>query len=152
MWIDRKTDKLPADILNHIVRLAQLGRAVGIHLVITTQRPSSRVILGIIKGEFPTRMAFRAISKHDSNTILGHQGAERLVVTTQMGSVSNLQRNLGIGYVKAGRLATQLEAADIVGPQEGGKTRKVLVRTIEELERMLKAYNEPEPVIDEPSY
>lgn len=220
-WIDRKTDKLPDVILNHIVRLARQGRAVGIHLVITTQRPSSKVIPGIIKDEFPTRMAFRVISKHDSYTILDHPGAERLlgkgdmiftdggkmtriqgvyvddgeivavtrsvgsrqsnghdtpyclpsvedagvensgsggptelhnlddrfeeaarlVVTTQIGSASNLQRNLGIGYVKAGRLATQLEAADILGPQEGVKPRNVLVRTIEELERKLKACN-----------
>ncbi len=83
-WIDRKTDKLPEDILNHIVRLARRGRAVGIHLVITTQRPSSRVIPGIIKDGFPTRMAFRTISRQDSRTIIDTPGAECLAGSGDM--------------------------------------------------------------------
>ena len=226
---DRKSMEIRSDIMSHIVDLAQKGRAAGIHLVITTNRISSKVTSGILKSNFPTRMAFRVTSEYDSYTILDHPGAERLtgngdmilaqgaemiriqgayadagdidaviraigsrqdngkrhdtpyclpsvedagaegfgsggttglhnlddwfeeaarlVVTTQIGSASHLQLKLGIGYVKAVNLTDQLEAAGIVGPQEGAKPRKVLVRTTDELEKKLKAYNDPEWVI-----
>ncbi len=213
---DVKSSKIRRAILSHIVGLAQKGRVAGIHLVVTTQRPSPEVILGVIKANIPTRMAFRVASKQDSYTIIDLPGAERLigngdmifddggemtriqgayveggdidavirsicsrqrcgapyclpsvedagaeisgsgeaadshdmddlfeeaarlVVTTQIGSASHLQRNLGIGYVKAGRLTDHLEAAGIIGPQEGAKPCKVLVRTMAELEKKLK--------------
>ncbi len=226
---DRKSREVRSDILSHIVDLAQEGRAVGIHLVITTQRPSKGVISGIIKANFTTRMAFRVALEYDSYTIIDLPGAERLagngdmileqgaemtriqgayvdekdidaiirsigsqhsdgkihdtpyclpsvedagaensgsggktglqnlddmfeeaarlVVTTQTGSFSLLQRKLWIGYARAGKLLDQLEAAGIVGPQDGAKSREVLVRTIDELEKKLKAYNDPESVI-----
>ena len=226
---DKKSREIRSDIMSHIVNLAQVGRAAGIHLVITTNRISSKVTSGILKSNFPTRMAFRVTSEYDSYTILDHPGAERLtgngdmilaqgaemiriqgayadtgdidaviraiglrqdngkrrdtpyclpsvegagaegfgsggpidmhniddhfeeaarmVVTTQIGYTSYLQRKLGMGYAKAGIVMDQLEAAGIVGPQEGAKPRKVLVRTIDELERNLKAYNDPEWVI-----
>ena len=225
MWGGRKN----GGILNLIVRLAQKGRAAGIHLVITTQRPSPAIITGAIKANFPTRLAFRTATRQDSLAIIDVPGAERLigggdmllecggeitrvqgayvdekdidaviraigsrqcdgkihdtpyclpsvedagaessgsggttclhniddrfeeaarlVVTTQIGSASHLQLKLGIGYVRAGKLTDQLEAAGIVGPLEGTKPGKVLVRTIDELEKKLKAYNDPESVI-----
>ena len=226
---DKKSREIRSDIMSHIVDLAQVGRAAGIHLVITTQRPSREVISANIKSNFPTRMAFRVTSEYDSYTILDHPGAERLtgngdmilaqgaemiriqgayadtgdidaviraiglrqdngkrrdtpyclpsvegagaegfgsggpidmhniddhfeeaarmVVTTQIGYTSYLQRKLGMGYAKAGIVMDQLEAAGIVGPQDGAKPRKVLVRTTDELEKKLKAYNDPEWVI-----
>ena len=225
MWGGRKN----GGVLNYIVRLAQTGRAVGIHLVITTQRPSPAIITGAIKANFPTRLAFRTAARQDSFAIIDVPGAERLigggemllecggeitrvqgahvdekdidaviraigsrqcdgkihdtpyclpsvedagaessgsggttclhniddrfeeaarlVVTTQIGSASHLQLKLGIGYARAGKLTDQLEAAGIVGPLEGTKPGKVLVRTIDELEKKLKAYNDPESVI-----
>ena len=78
-WIDRKTDKLPDEILKHIVCLAQNGGPIGIHLVITTQSVSPRIITGIIKASFATRMAFRVFSKAESKIILDTPGAERLI-------------------------------------------------------------------------
>ena len=208
-------------IMGSIVRLAQKGRAAGIHVVIATQRPSVDVITGLIKANFPARIAFRVSTRVDSNTILDTTGAEkligrgdmlyyagveteriqcgfisndeintitefigeqqgvkksyntpyylpapepeegeggsggmidmkdlderfeeaaRMVVMTQKGSTSDIQRRLGMGYAKAGRVMDQLEAAGIVGPQEGSKPRQVLVTDFNELDTILKAY------------
>ena len=211
---------LQRSIMSSIVRLAQKGRAAGIHVVIATQRPSVDVITGLIKANFPARIAFRVSTRVDSNTILDTTGAEKLigrgdmiyyagvdteriqcgfisndeindltayigsqkgyrkeyntpyylpdpcpedqdgsgaaaldmndlderfveaaelVVNTQRGSTSDLQRRLGMGYAKAGRVMDQLEQAGIVGPQEGSKPRKVLVASPEELEDIIKS-------------
>ena len=196
-----------------IARLAQLARAIGIHLIIATQRPSTNVITGIIKANFPTRVAFKVSSKIDSKIILDGSGAEQLigrgdmlysqgnepvriqcafvdtpeikhitdfigaqraypdayllpeyvgaegesmdldfdpserdsmfreaaeiVVNAQQGSASLLQRNLKLGYNRAGRLIDQLEHAGVVGPFEGSKARQVLVQDITSLDRLL---------------
>lgn len=205
-------------ITTSIIRLAQKGRAAGIHIILATQRPTVDVIIGLIKNNFPARIAFRVFSGTDSKTILDSTGAEkligrgdmfynaganmvraqcayigndeiatltkfigaqegykksfntpyylpeptdksdeggvgalnvndlderfeeaaRLVVTTQKGSTSDLQRRLGMGYAKAGRVMDQLESAGIVGPQEGSKPRQVLIGDIDELELRLK--------------
>ena len=212
--------KVANNISSSIVRLAQKGRAAGIHVIIATQRPSVNVITGLIKTNFPTRIAFRVVSRVDSQTILDAKGAEsltgkgdmlyyagvdtervqcslvsmeeinkitsfignqtgykqcyttpyylpvpesqdgepgggtidmqnldsmfeeaaRMVVTSQRGSTSDLQRRLGMGYARAGRVMDQLEAAGIVGPQEGSKPRQVLVTTFNELEEILSAF------------
>lgn len=212
--------KVANNISNAIVRLAQKGRAAGIHVIIATQRPSVNVITGLIKTNFPTRIAFRVVSRVDSQTILDAKGAEsltgkgdmlyyagvdtervqcslvsmteinkitsfigeqtgykqcyttpyylpvpesqegepgggtidmqnldsmfeeaaRMIVTSQRGSTSDLQRRLGMGYARAGRVMDQLEAAGIVGPQEGSKPRQVLVSTFNELEEILSAF------------
>ncbi|MDT7856972.1 DNA translocase FtsK 4TM domain-containing protein [Rubrivirga sp. S365] len=186
-----------------IARLAQMARAVGIHLVLATQRPSVDVITGLIKANFPSRMAYQTSSKIDSRTIIDGGGAQQLVgngdllymngsrltrlqgpfvsvdeveavsgfisgqegagpyllppmdpagdapdgaagnisddvddlfedaakviVRSQQGSVSLLQRKLSVGYTRAARLVDQLEDAGIVGPFEGSKAREVLV-------------------------
>jgi len=185
-----------------IARLAQLARAIGIHLIVATQRPSVNVITGIIKANFPARIAFRVTSKIDSRTILDSQGADQLIgkgdmlysgrneliriqcafidtpeiekitdfigaqrgyasayhlpefigedggmsldidledrdqlfdeaayiiVRSQQGSASLLQRKMKLGYNRAGRLIDQMEAAGIVGPFEGSKARQVLI-------------------------
>jgi S-DNA-T family DNA segregation ATPase FtsK/SpoIIIE len=184
-----------------ITRLAQMARAVGIHLVLATQRPSVDVITGLIKANFSTRIAFQTASKVDSRTILDANGAEKLlgrgdmlfsnpgfaeplrihgafisgeetehlvefisqqefrtrpietfeknsgesipgfdpasdalykeaielVIRHKQGSVSLLQRRLGVGYQRAARLIDQLEQAGIVGPYDGSKAREVLV-------------------------
>lgn len=192
-----------------IARLAQLARAVGIHLIIATQRPSVNIITGTIKANFPARIAFKVSSKIDSRTILDIGGAEQLIgkgdmlisyngeltrlqcafvdtpevdrvtdfigdqqgypdafhlpefvdekefetksfdaserdslfeeaakllVQTQSGSTSLLQRRMKLGYNRAGRLMDQLEAAGIVGPNQGSKVRDVLVKTEAELQ------------------
>ncbi|MBR1927156.1 MAG: DNA translocase FtsK [Bacteroidales bacterium] len=207
-------------ISTSIIRLAQKGRAAGIHIVLATQRPSVDVITGLIKANFPTRIAFRVISRIDSSTILDSPGAEKLIgrgdmlyyagvemervqcalidseeiskltefigaqqgykksyntpyylpdvdeatedgsgglvdmknlderfeeaakmiVLNQRGSTSDLQRRLGMGYAKAGRVMDQLEAAGIVGPQEGSKPRQVLIGSLDELEKVLEAF------------
>lgn len=191
-----------------LARLAQLARAVGIHLIIATQRPSVNIITGIIKANFPARIAFKVSSKIDSRTILDTGGAEqligkgdmlisyngeitrlqcafvdtpevdnitdfigeqkgypeafklpeyvddkdfeaksvdaadrdqrfleaaRLIVQSQSGSTSLLQRKMGLGYNRAGRLMDQLEDAGIVGPSQGSKPRDVMVKSVEEL-------------------
>lgn len=197
-----------------IARIAQLARAVGIHMIIATQRPSVNIITGVIKANFPARMAFRVSSMIDSRTILDAPGANqlvgrgdmlfsqgndltrvqcafvdtpeveriaqfigdqrgyptafylpeyigaegegadptsvdmakrdplfedvaRMVVATQQGSTSMIQRKFSIGYNRAGRLTDQLEVAGIVGPSEGSKARQVLVQTEYELEQLL---------------
>ena len=210
-------------ITNSIIRLAQKGRAAGLHVILATQRPSVDVISGIIKSNFPMRIAFRVASKVDSMTILDSPGAEKLigrgdmlfssggidieriqcayisgdeidaingfigdqkgygksyntpyylpsaaepgseggegggmvdihnlderfeeaakmVVLSQRGSTSDLQRKLGMGYAKAGRVMDQLEAAGVVGPQEGSKPRQVLVPDLDALQGILDAY------------
>ena len=211
-------------ITNSIIRLAQKGRAAGLHVILATQRPSVDVISGIIKSNFPMRIAFRVASKTDSMTILGSPGAEKLigrgdmifsagieseriqcalitgdeteaicnsisaqkgyqksyntpyylpevgeagsdgsasgekgsidmgnlddnfeeaaklVVTTQKGSTSDLQRKLGMGYARSGKVMDQLEAAGIVGPQEGSKPRQVLVSDLNSLQSILDAF------------
>ncbi len=209
-------------ITNSIIRLAQKGRAAGLHVILATQRPSVDVISGIIKSNFPMRIAFRVASRVDSTTILDAPGAEKLigrgdmlfsagieseriqcgfidgkeidavtefigsqtgygrcyntpyylpspeeaspeggegggmvdmskvderfeeaakmVVLSQRGSTSDLQRKLGMGYAKAGRVMDQLEAAGIVGPQEGSKARQVLVPDLNSLQPILDAF------------
>ncbi len=198
-----------------IARLAQLARAVGIHLIIATQRPSVNVITGTIKANFPARIAFKVSAKVDSRTILDAGGAEqligrgdmlvshgsellrlqcafvdtpeveeivnfigdqrgypsahhlpepemddedssskdvdlknrdklfdqcaRLVVQTQSGSTSSLQRRLNLGYNRAGRIMDQLEAAGVVGPTNGSKPREVYYKTEGELEQYLQS-------------
>jgi S-DNA-T family DNA segregation ATPase FtsK/SpoIIIE len=195
-----------------IVRIAQMARAVGIHLVIATQRPSVDVITGVIKANIPSRLAFSVASQADSRVILDLSGAEKLiglgdmivvtardpkaeriqgawvsedevrtvvefvreqrraryeesvfetvessrkgtdefegedadivrqaidiVVRSQLGSTSMLQRKLRIGFARAGRVMDILERRGIVGPSEGSKAREVLL-TPEELGEML---------------
>ena len=192
-----------------IARIAQLARAVGIHMIIATQRPTTNIITGTIKANFPARMAFRVGAMIDSRTILDRPGANqlvgkgdmlflsgtepirvqcafvdtpevenlthfiacqqgylspfplpyvemegadsdapdvdlnhldamfedvaRLIVSTQQGSTSMIQRKFSIGYNRAGRLMDQMEVAGIVGPAHGSKPREVLVQTEDEL-------------------
>jgi len=195
-----------------IARLAQLARAIGIHLIIATQRPSVNIITGTIKANFPARIAFKVSSKIDSRTILDAGGAEqligkgdmlisyngeitrlqcafvdtpevekvcafieaqqgypqafllpeyvdekelegkdfdsgdrdplfedaaRLIVQSGIGSTSLIQRRMKLGYNRAGRLMDQLEAAGIVGPNQGSKAREVRFKTEMELEQYL---------------
>lgn len=197
-----------------IGRLAQLSRAVGIHLIIATQRPSVNIITGLIKANFPARLAFKVTSKVDSRTILDYGGADqltgrgdmllsiggdmvrlqcafvdtpevekvnqfiseqrgfpapfllpeynsgdsefggkdsirpsdlddmfedaaRLVVESQVGSTSMIQRRMKLGYNRAGRIMDQLHAMGVVGPQDGSKAREVLIYDIMELEKFL---------------
>lgn len=201
------------EIETPIARLAQLARAIGIHLIIATQRPSVNIITGIIKANFPSRIAFRVSSKIDSRTILDGNGADQLIgkgdmllstgsdlirlqcafvdtpeiervtqfieeqqsypdaymlpeydmeenkgledgkssideidplfmdaatliVQTQIGSTSNIQRKMKLGYNRAGRIMDQLEEFDIVGPSISGKVREVKVRSEEELRQI----------------
>ena len=198
-----------------IARLAQLARAIGIHLIIATQRPSVNIITGTIKANFPARIAFRVISRVDSGTILDTNGADQLIgrgdmllstgndlvrlqcafidtpeveeitdfigaqraypdayhlpecpdekdegggkenlnpderdplfeeaayiiVQTQQGSTSMLQRKLKLGYNRAGRIIDQLEKAGIVGPFAGSKQREVRIANEMALEQYLK--------------
>jgi S-DNA-T family DNA segregation ATPase FtsK/SpoIIIE len=199
------------DVEDSIVRIAQMARAVGIHLVIATQRPSVDVITGVIKANIPSRMAFSVSSLADSRVILDQPGAERLVgkgdmllltassnvprrlqapwvseeevrevvrhwkaqggqvepivgieeaddgpsgprvvdgdddellvqardlvVRSQLGSTSMLQRKLRVGFARAGRLMDLLERSGVVGPSEGSKARAVLM-TPEELDAL----------------
>jgi len=217
---NQEAKKAAKNIEASIIRLAQKGRAAGIHVIIATQRPSVNVITGLIKANFPTRIAFRVLSSTDSRTILDSNGAEnligkgdmlyyagvkmervqcalvsmneinkvtkfigdqtgwkqcygtpyylpvpesqdgetsggsidmqnidpmfedaaRMVVNSQRGSTSDLQRRLGMGYARAGRVMDQLEAAGIVGPQEGSKPRQVMVSNIMELDEILSHF------------
>lgn len=198
-----------------IARIAQKARAVGMHMIIATQRPTTNIITGTIKANFPARMAFRVTSQIDSRTILDTSGANqligrgdmlfsqgsdlvriqcafvdtpevegitqyisnqqgyasafelpefigdvsedkvgaidlsdrdplfeeaaRLIVVHQQGSTSLIQRKFSIGYNRAGRLMDQIEAAGIVGPAQGSKTRDVLIADEYSLEQKLNS-------------
>ncbi len=202
------------EVEHPIGRLAQLARAIGIHLVLATQRPSVNIITGTIKANFPARIAFRVTSKIDSRTILDANGADqlvgrgdmlfsngndlirlqcpfadtpevekitsfigaqrgysqayvlpkapdedgetdvedmspddwddlfedaaRMIVSSQQGSTSLLQRKMKIGYNRAGRLIDQMEIANIVGPFKGSQAREVLIKDELSLEHILQ--------------
>ncbi|GHT16515.1 DNA translocase FtsK [Bacteroidia bacterium] len=201
------------EIETPISRLAQLARAIGIHLIIATQRPTVNIITGTIKANFPARIAFRVTSMNDSRTILDCSGAQqlvgkgdmlvstgsdmvrvqcafvdtpeveritafigkqqgyvsahelpeytppsddgrladvdlskrdalfeqaaRLIVEAQSGSTSLIQRKMELGYNRAGKIMDQLEAAGIVGAQDGSKPRQVLITDPQSLEQIL---------------
>lgn len=202
------------EIETPIIRLAQMARAVGIHLILATQRPSVNVITGIIKANFPARIGYLVASKIDSRTILDMSGSEallgngdllylspgtpkpirvqnsfistdeiericehiknqkgysmpyqlpstilknrqsandydssdrdalfeeaaRVIIQTQSGSVSMLQRKLKVGYARAGKIVDELEQAGVVGPFNGSKPREVYMESEAELESVL---------------
>ena len=199
-----------------ITRIAQLARAVGIHMIIATQRPTTTIITGNINANFPGRMAFKVTAIVDSRTILDRTGANQLVgrgdmlilngtepvrvqcafldtpeverisdyiskqqgytrpfelpepdtgdvdgegggedfgpldpmfkdaaeliVSSQQGSTSLIQRKFSIGYNRAGRLMDQMEKAGIVGPAQGAKPREVYIQDVASLTRIIEKY------------
>lgn len=203
-----------------IARIAQKARAVGIHMILATQRPTTNIITGTIKANFPSRIAFKVSQRVDSGTILDGPGAQSLigrgdmliklsgsvnptrvqcalvdtpevealtryiadqrgyscayelpeitvsadgtmteggaddpgkldrkireiatmVVESQIGSTSNIQRRFGVGYNRAGKIMDQLERMGIVAPQDGSKPRAVYVQTMADLERILNSF------------
>lgn len=203
-----------------IARIAQKARAVGIHMILATQRPTTNIITGTIKANFPSRIAFKVSQRVDSGTILDGPGAQSLigrgdmliklsgsmnptrvqcalvdtpeveeltryiadqrgyscayelpeitvsadgtmteggaddpgkldrkireiatmVVESQIGSTSNIQRRFGVGYNRAGKIMDQLERMGIVAPQDGSKPRAVYVQTMADLERILSSF------------
>ncbi len=204
-----------------IARIAQKARAVGIHMILATQRPSTNIITGVIKAQFPSRIAFKVASMTDSRTILDMSGAQHLigrgdmlfsmtgtmtptrvqcafvdtpeveaitkfissqqgyvsayelpdyipdsglgageggdpcepgkldskirdvaymVVNSQIGSTSNIQRQFEVGYNRAGKLMDQLERMGIVSPPDGSKPRNVLITTEKDLEEVLQRF------------
>lgn len=198
-----------------IARIAQKARAVGIHMILATQRPSANIITGVIRANFPARFAFKVSTGLESRVILDQGGADQLIgrgdmlisqgndfervqcafvdtpeveritkfiseqqsygtafilpdppregdmegpkdvdlskldplfeevsamiVATQQGSTSLIQRKFSLGYNRAGRLMDQLEVAGIVGPQEGSKPRQVLISDLDQLDMIVKS-------------
>lgn len=201
------------DVEQPIARIAQKARAVGIHMILATQRPSANIITGVIRANFPARFAFKVSTGLESRVILDQGGADQLIgrgdmlisqgndfervqcafvdtpeveritkyisdqqgyptayilpdppsdgegdspkdvdlskldprfeeaaaliVSTQQGSTSMIQRKLSLGYNRAGRLMDQLEVAGIVGPQEGSKPREVRVTDLDQLDMII---------------
>ena len=230
VFIDELNDLMMVagrEVESAIVRLAQMARAIGIHLVVATQRPSVDVITGVMKANIPSRLAFSVASTTDSRVILDQSGAEKLiglgdmlvvtasnprleriqgawvnenevqdvvswvkeqkeaeynpavteeqkqatnssnedfgedeelirtakelVIRSQMGSTSMLQRKLRVGFARAGRLMDILEAQGIVGPSEGSKAREVLI-TVEEFEtENLSSIENSQEIVEEES-
>ena len=230
VFIDELNDLMMVagrEVESAIVRLAQMARAIGIHLVVATQRPSVDVITGVMKANIPSRLAFSVASTTDSRVILDQSGAEKLiglgdmlvvtasnprleriqgawvneneiqdvvswvkeqkeaeynpavieeqkqsstssnedfgedeelirtakelVIRSQMGSTSMLQRKLRVGFARAGRLMDILEAQGIVGPSEGSKAREVLI-TVEEFEtENLSSIEDSQEIVQEES-
>ncbi|MGA2172163.1 MAG: DNA translocase FtsK 4TM domain-containing protein [Sedimentisphaerales bacterium] len=217
------------EIEAHIVRLAQKSRAVGIHIVLATQRPQATVVTGLIKANMPTRIGFRVAARMDSRIILDQNGAEtllgqgdmlflkpgtsdlvraqgtfvddeevrrivkhlkeiaepqfhpeltqlgqpdtsdmiadelfddavRIVLDSKRGSVSLLQRRLGVGYARASRMIEQMAALGVLGEYKGSQAREVMMtveqweRTREQMEQDKATNAQPGPGVSEPAY